>query len=94
MILINPGLTTSAFSIILSFSTKDLDITFPRSIGDFLFAFDSTIATLVEISQSNFAGGISAFIPSKLSGKIISLFFDKELNTSLILSKYKSKIFI
>ena len=43
-----------------------------RSIGDFLFNFERTIATFVDISQSNFVGGISALIPSKVSGKIIS----------------------
>ena len=93
-ILINPGLTTSAFSIILSLSTSDFEIIFPRSIGDFWLAFDNTIATLVDISQSNFAGGISALIPSNFSGNIISSFLDKTSKTFLILSKYISKIFI
>ena len=42
-----------------------------NSKGDFLFILESIIATLVEISQSNFIGGISALILSKLLGKII-----------------------
>ena len=46
---------------------------FAKSRGDFLFVFDKTIATFVEISQSNFSGGISTFIPFKDSGISIKL---------------------
>ena len=65
-----------------------------RSVGDLLFNLDRTIATFVEISQLNFAGGISAVIPSSLSGKIKLPFFDRSDKISLIFSKYSSKIFI
>ena len=41
---------------------------FAISIGDFLFALESTMATLVDISQSKFDGGISTLIPFKDSG--------------------------
>ena len=46
-------------------------------MGDFLFNFDKTIATFVEMSLLNFGGGISAVIPSSFSGKIKSPFLDK-----------------
>ena len=58
-----------------------------RSNGDFLFIFDSTIATLVEISQSNLAGGISALIPLNVSGIISSPCLFKSTIVDLILSK-------
>jgi len=65
---INPGFATDIVSIFSSVSlikpTKVLAI----SIGDFLLALDSTIATLVDISQSKFNGGISTLIPFRDSG--------------------------
>ena len=45
------------------------------SRGGNLFGFDNIIATFVEISPSNFCGGISTFIPSNLLGKIKFLSF-------------------
>ena len=65
-----------------------------KSVGDFLFILDKTIATLVEISLLNFEGGISTVIASNLSGKIKLLFLDKSNRILFILSKYLSKIFI
>ena len=59
-----------------------------KSVGDFLFTLDKTIATLVEISLLNFEGGISAVIPSSLSGKIKSPFLDKSNIIFFNLSKY------
>ena len=59
-----------------------------KSDGDLLFAFDNTIATFVEISLLNFAGGISAVIPSIFSGRTILPFFDKSKRIFLILSRY------
>jgi len=56
--------------------------------------FDKTIATFVEISQSNFGGGISALILLKFYGISSLLFLFKSTITDLILSKYNSKIFI
>ena len=53
-----------------------------------LFIFDKNIPTLVERSQLNFSGGISVFIPSRLSGKIIKLSLDKSKRIFFILSKY------
>ena len=66
----------------------------PKISQHLLFNLDRTIATFVEISQLNFAGGISAVIPSSLSGKIKLPFFDRSDKISLIFSKYSSKIFI
>ena len=48
------------FSIRGSFSFIIGDICSAKTNGDFLFNFERTIATFVEISQSNFVGGISA----------------------------------
>ena len=70
LIFIKPGLTTSMFCISDSLFFKDNEIFSARSSGDFLFIFERTIATLVEISQSNLAGGISALIPFNVSGII------------------------
>ena len=67
---------------------------FAKSIGDFLFTFDKTIATFVDISLLNFSGGTSEVIPSRFSGKIKSPFFDKSKRIFFILSRYCSKIFI
>src|SRR6056300_1537984 len=80
LIFIKPGLTTSMFF-------KDNEIFSARSNGDFLFIFERTIATLVEISQSNLAGGISALIPFNVSGIISSSFFCKSTIVDFILSK-------
>ena len=94
LILIKPGLTTDISSISLSsfliFSAK-IDA---RSNGDLLLILERTIATLVEISLSNFEGGISAVIPLSESGRIKSPFEESVERISFILSKYCSKIFI
>ena len=91
---IKPGLTTFIFSIKGSLFLIIGDICSAKSIGDFLFSFESTIATFVEISQSNFGGGISALIPLKDSGINSSSFLLSSIIIDLILSKYNSKIFI
>ena len=65
-----------------------------HSNGDLLLILERTIATLVEISLSNFEGGISAVIPLSESGKIKSPFKESVERISFILSKYCSKIFI
>ena len=57
----------------------------------FYLSLDKTIATLVEISLLNFEGGISAVIPSNLSGKIKLPFLDKSNKIFFILSKYCQK---
>ena len=44
------------------------------SKGDFLFIFDNTIATFVDMSQLKFTGGMSTLIPSKFLGSSINLF--------------------
>ena len=68
LILINPGFATEIVSIFSSsFLIKSIRV-FAISIGDFLFALESTMATLVDISQSKFDGGISTLIPFKDSG--------------------------
>ena len=94
LILIKPGLTTDISSINLSsfliFSAK-IDA---RSDGDLLLILERTMATLVEISLSNFEGGISAVIPLSESGRIKSPFEESVERISFILSKYCSKIFI
>ena len=77
-----------------SFSLIIGDIFSARSNGDFLFNFERTIATFVEISLSNLAGGISEFIPFKVSGIISSPFLLRSTIIDLILSRYNSKIFI
>ena len=64
------------------------------SIGDLLLGFDKTIATLVEISELNFAGGISTLIEFKFSGKFIIPFLFAVLIILIILSRYNLKIFI
>ena len=88
MIFINPGFTIdTSFIDLSSFSRLFANIS-ANSKGGFLFIFDKTIATFVEMSQLNFSGGISVFIPSKLSGKIILPFFDKSKIIFFILSKY------
>ena len=94
LILIKPGLTIVIFSIRGSFSLIIGDIFSARSNGDFLFNFERTIATFVEISLSNLAGGISEFIPFKVSGIISSPFLLRSTIIDLILSRYNSKIFI
>ena len=43
------------------------------SNGDLLLALDKTKATFVDISQLNFSGGISTFIPVKFSGSFNKL---------------------
>ena len=92
--LIKPGFTTDISSINLSsfliFSAKIE----ARSDGDLLLILERTMATLVEISLSNFEGGISAVIPFSESGKIKSPFEESVERISFILSKYCSKIFI
>jgi hypothetical protein len=59
------------------------------------FNFERTIPTLVEISQSNLEGGISALIPLNcLWNNKSHLLLFKSTITDFILSKYRSKIFI
>ena len=94
LILINPGFTTVIVSISGSLFLIIKDICSAKSIGDFLFNFESTIATLVEISQSNFAGGISALIPLNVSGISNLPCLSRSVKIDLILSRYNSKIFI
>ena len=65
-----------------------------KSDGDLLLILERTIATLVEISLSNFEGGISAVIPLSESGNVKSPLEDRVDKISFILSKYCSKIFI
>ena len=72
-----PGLTTDISSISSSFFLISSNKILASSKGDLLFIFDNTIATLVEISLSNFEGGVSAVIPSRDSGKIKSPFLDR-----------------
>ena len=92
--LIKPGFTTDISSINLSsfliFSAKIE----ARSDGDLLLILERTMATLVEISLSNFEGGISAVIPLSVSGRIKSPFEESVERISFILSKHCSKIFI
>ena len=52
----------------LSFFFNNPEIISASSIGGFLLIFDKTIATLVDTSPLNLAGGISTFIPDKFSG--------------------------
>ena len=70
----NPGLTTETSSIKSSFSIIGFANNLANSNGDLLFNFDKNIATFVEMSLLNFTGGISAVIPSSLSGKTNSPF--------------------
>ena len=65
-----------------------------KSNGDLLLGLERTIATLVDISQLNFSGGISTFIPDKFSGSSNILFSFAFFINSKILSRYISKIFI
>ena len=88
-----PGLATDILSIWSSLFFISGASFSANSIGEVLFSFDKTIATLVEISQSNFGGGISALIPLKLSGTISWFFLLSSTIIELILSKYNSKIF-
>ena len=60
---------------------------FAISIGDFLLALESTMATLVEISQSKFDGGMSTLIPFKDSGKFKDPSLFNFLIKIIILSK-------
>src|SRR6056300_1273393 len=62
--LINPGLAIEILSIYLSRDFIFLDKLSARSKGGLLFILEITIATFVDISQSNFSGGISALILS------------------------------
>lgn len=75
MILIKPGFAIVTVSINLSLSFNIGASCSASSIGGLLLILDKTIATFVEMSQLNFCGGISAFIPLKLSGTIILLSF-------------------
>ena len=93
-IFINPGFTTDIFSINGSLFFNLSIIISAKSIGDFLFIFDKTIPTFDEISQLNFSGGISVFIPSNESGNLTKPSFDKSIRDFFILSKYISKMFI
>ena len=72
---IKPGLAIVIVSINLSLSCIIGASCSASSMGDLLLILDKTIATLVEMSQLNFGGGISAFIPLKLSGTVILLSF-------------------
>ena len=83
-----PGFTTDISLINGSFFLSASAIVPAISKGGFLFIFDKTIPTLVERSQLNFSGGISVFIPSRLSGKVIKLSLDKSKRIFFILSKY------
>ena len=64
----NPGFATDIVSISLSLFLISGASFSASSSGEVLLIFDKTIATFVEMSQSNFGGGISALIPLKLSG--------------------------
>ena len=64
------------------------------STGDLLLGFDKIIATLVEISELHFAGGISTLIEFKFSGKFIKPSLFAVLIILIILSRYNLKIFI
>ena len=94
LIFIKPGLIVVIASIDLSLSFMALLISLARSNGDLLLILDKNIAAFDEISQLNFDGGISVFIPSKSSGKIILPLLDKSKSIFLIFSKYSSNIFI
>ena len=63
-------------------------------MDDLLLIFDKTIATFVEISELNFSGGSSVFMPASELGNINSLLDAKSSRINLIFSKYSSKIFI
>ena len=94
IIFINPGFAISIFSILLSF-LKIISFNFSANlIGGSLFVLDKTIATLVDRSHLNFLGGISTFIPDKLSGNKISFSSLANLILFKILFKYSSNIFI
>ena len=90
------------FCISESLFFKDNEIFSARSNGDFLFIFERTIATLVDISQSNLAGGISAIInPSGKLDKSVNYgdtgyidFVESKIVKTTIFSKYGNKIFI
>ena len=73
--LINPGLDTDIVSINSSDFLIWLDNFSANSIAVVLFILDNTIATLVDISQLNLVGGISAVIPFILAGKIKQVIF-------------------
>ena len=86
--------TDDIVSMLLSFFFNSDEIFSAKILGDVLLIFERTIATLVEISQSNFRGGTSVFIPLNVLGIITSFFLLKSTKIDLILPKYKSKIFI
>ena len=94
LILIKPGLTTVTLSISGSLFLIIGDICSARSIGDLLFFLESTIATLVDMSQSNLGGGISALIPLNVSGTDSLPSLLSSVIIIFIFSKYNSKIFI
>ena len=68
LMLIKPGLTISILSILVSFFFKLLSIILANSNGLVLFSLDKTIATFVEMSESNCSGGISTFIELRSFG--------------------------
>ena len=74
-------------SILLSLSFIRSAICLASSSGDFLLILDKTIATFVEISPVNFAGGISTLIPDKLSGNSNKLFLWADLIIFSIFNK-------
>ena len=72
-----PGLTTEIFLLIYHFFLNVQIRIFAKSFGVFLFIFDKTIATFVDISLLNLDGGISTLIPLSLLGNLIGHhFFD------------------
>ena len=52
------------------------------------------MATFVDMSQLNLAGGISTFIPDKFSGSTNKLSLFADFINFIILSRYVLKIFI
>ena len=74
-------------SILLSLSFIKSAICLASSIGGFLLILDKTIATFVEMSPLNFAGGISTLIPDKLSGNSNKLSLWADLITFSIFNK-------
>ena len=65
-----------------------------KTSGKIVVGKTGVINGSLEGENADFEGGISAVIPSKVSGKIKSSFFEKFNKIFLILSKYCSKMFI
>ena len=92
--LIKPGLAADISSISLSLFFINLINSSAIIKGLFLLLLDKTIATFEDMSHLKLAGGISTFIPSRLSGNSIKPSLFNSLTNSLILSRYKSNMFI